>query len=202
MDEDGRAQVRTAWTFTVPPGQVWTALTEAQHVPRWFDTLDPVPRAVGDRYRLVDSATEGTVRACAPGSLLALSWEYGTDTSEVEVRLTAPTNAAGMTDTAGAGAAACRLELLHTMTADDHWREYGPGATGVGWDGALLALERYLRGEDGTDPASMTAYFATAEGHAWIESCARMWEAAHRAAGASRERAAACRDRTVAAYTA
>jgi hypothetical protein len=75
-----------------------------------------------------------------------VTWVYGeitspSDVSEVQVRLTP------------AGEGSTTLELEHTaIVPDDRWAEYGPGAVGVGWDGALLGLSLHLRGRILDDP--------------------------------------------------
>ncbi|WP_349827646.1 SRPBCC domain-containing protein [Brevibacterium litoralis] len=222
VEESGtRAVVRTTWRLAAPRARVWAALTDPQQLADWFDTVDTVPAAVGDRYRLADSATEGGIRTCEQGHHLGFSWEYGEDVSEVELHLEedtppeAPSTAgadgssaagtggegAGEQGASGAEVPGCRLSLTHVMDANEHWVRYGPGATGLGWDGALLALSMYLRGEDGCDPASMTAFFASPMGHLWIEEAASGWEAAHVAAGAEDSAARACAHRTMTAYT-
>lgn len=40
-----------------------------------------------------------------------------------------------------------QVELRHTQHSDhDFWRQYGPGATGVGWDLSLIGLGLHLAG--------------------------------------------------------
>src|SRR2546430_1141880 len=63
----------------------------------------------------------GTVEACAPPHGFAATWEYDGSMSWIELRLSP---AAGGT----------RFELDHIVPIDDHWRDFGPGAVGVGWD--------------------------------------------------------------------
>lgn len=38
------------------------------------------------------------------------------------------------------------LRLEHTVPVDDHWNQYGPGATGIGWELALMGLSRHVEG--------------------------------------------------------
>jgi len=62
------------------------------------------------------------------------------------------------------------LELVHAgIETPERWAEFGPGATGVGWDLALLGLNQYLGGD---------------------RRSALAWADAHRAAGGRAEAAA------------
>ena len=67
------------------------------------------------------------------------------------------------------------------------WAAYGPGAVGVGWDGAMLGLTLHLRGGSVGDPV---AWQELAEGRAFARRSSDAWGAAYRAAGADPETAA------------
>jgi hypothetical protein len=51
------------------------------------------------------------------------------------------------------------LVLRHTVPDDDHWAQYGPGAVGVGWDGALATLTAFIAGHDGPNDDQLMADF-------------------------------------------
>jgi hypothetical protein len=95
----------------------------------------------------------------------------------VEVRLTA------------VGSDATRLRLEHTaVVPEDRWAEYGPGAVGVGWDGAMLGLTLYLR--TGSTVENPEAWQVGDEGRAFNTRSSEAWGEANRAAGADPEVAA------------
>ncbi len=132
---DARTVVLTR-TYAADPEDVWDALTTPDRLARWFLPVEGDLRA-GGNYRLPDS-TRGDILACDPPRLLHITWLYGEDAtpkdiSEVEARLEPDGDST-------------RLTLTHAVLADDHWSEYGPGATGVGWDLALIALHHHLDG--------------------------------------------------------
>ncbi|MGI9008605.1 MAG: hypothetical protein ACR2FU_20855 [Streptosporangiaceae bacterium] len=109
----------------------------------------------------------------------------------IEVRLTA--EARGWT----------RFELEHVGPADDQrWAEFGPGATGVGWDMTLLGLARYLHG--GSAPAGQqaaAAWMSSAGGRDFMTLSSQRWRDADIAAGTDEAAARAAAGRCTAAYT-
>jgi hypothetical protein len=111
---------------------------------------------------------------------------FGDDTSVVAVDITPLED--GRTE----------LRLRHTVSDDDHWASYGPGATGVGWDLTLLGLGLFLRGRPVTDP---DAFGVSPEARAFMGGSAEEWGAAHQAAGVPAATAREAADRTRAAYT-
>jgi hypothetical protein len=99
-----------------------------------------------------------------------------------------------------------RLHLEHVARAADvpagMWQEYGPGATGVGWDSALLGLSLHVGGVEGSlSPSEAAAWTATDEGRQFFRGSADGWRAAHEAWGADPQVAARAADATFGAYT-
>jgi len=81
------------------------------------------------------------------------------------------------------------LELVHAgIETPERWAEFGPGATGVGWDLALLGLNQYLGGELVADPADWEASPEIVE---YSRRSAWAWADAHRAAGGPADEAEA-----------
>ena len=66
---------------------LWDALTSAERIPRWFLPITGDLK-LGGRYQLVGNAG-GTITACEPPRRLSLTWEFGGQTSWVNVSLTA-----------------------------------------------------------------------------------------------------------------
>ena len=123
---------------------------------------------------------------CERLSHFALTWEFGEDVSWVVVR------------TASDGDSS-RLSLTHIALLSEHLDEYGPGATGVGWELALLALALHVARPDGPKPDE-AAFVASHAGKSFIAGSSEAWAQASVAAGADPEAAAAAAARTTAFY--
>ncbi|MFC8680029.1 SRPBCC domain-containing protein [Microbacterium ureisolvens] len=185
-----------AQTYPSPIDDVWDAVTSASRIARWFQPISG-ELALGGRYQIEGNAG-GEILECAPpadGSAhYRATWEYGGGVTWLTVRLVAE------------GEDATRFELEHVARVDDvpaeFWDIYGPGATGVGWDGGLLGLALHLAGGgDGPSPAEAEAWANTSEGRAFYRGAADAWGAAHAADGADAEAAARGADNTYAFYT-
>lgn len=94
-----------------------------------------------------------------------------------------------------------RLEIEHIALEDARWLEFGPGAVGLGWDLALMALATHMSSGKSVDPAAGMAWMASEAGRAFMASSSVAWRDAHVAAGASPAQARAAAQRTTAAYT-
>ncbi|MFE9689272.1 SRPBCC family protein [Micromonospora sp. NPDC005806] len=186
----GQARVMTiSQTYAAPVEDVWDACTSAERIPRWFLPISGELK-VGGRYQLEGNAA-GTVERCDPPHSFAATWEYGDEVSWIEVRLTEVE--AGRT----------RFELEHVAHVDDQrWAEYGPGAVGVGWDGALLGLASHFAADgSGVDPAAAAAWMASDEGRRFMTLSSEQWAEASIAAGTPSDEARAAQDRVTAFYT-
>ncbi|MDE2690820.1 MAG: SRPBCC domain-containing protein [Acidobacteriota bacterium] len=188
LERDGRParSVTLARGFPVPLEDLWDAVTNGERIARWFapitGELEP-----GGRYQLEGNAG-GLITACEPPSGYAVTWEFAGDTSWVEVRCG---------EDAEGGA---RLELTHTMLHSPHWDQYGPGATGVGWELGLLGLPLHL--EQPNEPRPDEAAFATSpEGKALIAGSSDAWGEAAITAGVDADAAHSRANRTTAFYT-
>ncbi|GAA1856605.1 SRPBCC family protein [Myceligenerans crystallogenes] len=159
-------------TYRAAIDDVWDALTSAERLPRWFLPVSG-DLTLGGRYAFEGNAG-GVVRECEPPRRFVVTWEMGPagprDSSLVEVRLA---------DDDGA----TRLTLEHrAQVPPEMWDQFGPGAVGVGWDGALLGLATHLAGltKSATDD-EIAAHPAIME---FNRASAAAWGAAHEAAGA------------------
>ena len=164
---------------------LWDAVTNRERIPRWFlpvhGDLEP-----GGRYRLEGNAS-GVVTACERPSHFAITWEFGGDTSWVEVRL------------ADDGSGRPRITLAHTSLLSPHWDEYGPGATGIGWEMGLLGLALHLAQPD-APKLDEAAFAASQGGRAFITGSSEAWGRASAEAGTDPDAAAAAARRTAAFY--
>jgi uncharacterized protein YndB with AHSA1/START domain len=116
---------------------VWSALTDPEHVRRWFLPLTGDLRA-GGTYQLEGNAS-GDILVCEPPAHLAIT--FGGTSSLVDLRLTADG----------------KLTLLvfdHTVTMEMAGSTAGALYVGPGWDGAVLALNEYLAGRLTEDPVT------------------------------------------------
>ena len=161
-------------TYDAPIEDVWDAVTNPERITRWFLPVTGDLR-LGGTYQLKGNAG-GEIMRCEPPRLLAVTWVYGenpseSDVTEVEVRLSA------------AGSERTLFELAHTAVVDvERWTEYGPGAVGVGWDGALLGLGLHLAGGQIDDPS---AWQVSPEARRFYTLSSEAWGEALRATGVS-----------------
>lgn len=166
---------------------LWEACTSAERLPRWFGPVSGDLR-LGGGYQVEDNAG-GTIETCEPPRSFSATWEYGGGVSWIAVRV----------DPEGDGA---RLTLEHTAHADAEaafWEQFGPGATGVGWDLALVGLAQHLHA--GADmPQEADGWEKTDEGHRFITASSAHWAEASVASGTPRAKAEAARDRTTAFF--
>jgi uncharacterized protein YndB with AHSA1/START domain len=165
---------------------VWDAVTEPDRIRRWFLPVTGDLRA-GGRYQLEGNAGGRILECRAPddaGAHYRLTWAYGdTPDSWVTLRLSR------------LGSGGTRLELVHEARVadipEDLWNEFGPGATGIGWDSILLGLSLYVGGAtDGVAPEEAAAWMAGAEGRRFARGSADAWAEAHVADGAAPGQAA------------
>ena len=175
-------------TYDGDVAEIWDAVTNPERIPRWFMPVSGDLK-VGGRYRLEGNA-EGEVLRCDPPRSFEVTWEYGGDVSWLEVELTPLDD--GRT----------RLELRHLAKPNEHWKEFGPGAVGIGWDTGLLGLARYLWSGEPVDPAAAVAWMTSEDGRRFLTASSEAWYEADVARGTDPATARGAADRTLAAYTA
>jgi uncharacterized protein YndB with AHSA1/START domain len=128
--EDGRWQLRFRRILPHPQSRVWRAITEPEHLARWFPSTIEGERATGAVLRFTFPGGEappmdGEMLAFEPESSIELRW--GTDIVRIELREVPE---------------GTELTLLDTLD------ERGKGARdGAGWHACLDALEAALGGE-------------------------------------------------------
>ncbi|HEY4616324.1 MAG TPA: SRPBCC domain-containing protein [Citricoccus sp.] len=196
-DREGEAShVQTlTQTYPAPLEDVWEAVTSGERIARWFLPVTGDLRR-GGHYQLEGNAG-GTILECTPpdGDTAGyrVTWEFGGGVSWVSVRLQAEGDAT-------------QFELEHVARVaqmpEQMWDTYGPGATGVGWDGGLLGLGLHLGATEGSlSPAEAAAWAATDEGRAFYRASAQAWAAAHAESGADPELTARNAEATYSFYT-
>jgi uncharacterized protein YndB with AHSA1/START domain len=170
---------------------LWEAIATPERLARWFLPVEGELK-VGGRYQLQGNAG-GTIKRCQPPEALDLTWEFGGGTSWVNLRLT--------TEARGA-----RLTLEHIAHRDgigeEHLKQFGPGAVGIGWDLSLDGLARhYASGGAALDKAAVEAWTQSSEGKAFMRASGEAWADAHAASGEDPEEARAKAERTIGFYT-
>ena len=167
---------------------VWDACTNPERIPRWFLPVSGDVR-LGGRYQLEGNAG-GTIERCDPPNSFAATWEFGGETSWIEVRLSERPGGR------------IRFELDHVAhVADERWAQFGPGAVGVGWDLALVGLARHMSGGAPMDPQQGAVWVGSDEGREFISLSSEGWCQASVTAGTHVTEAQAAAERTVAFYT-
>jgi uncharacterized protein YndB with AHSA1/START domain len=170
---------------------LWNALTDPERIPRWFLPITgPLER--GGRFQLEGNAG-GSILTCDRPEALGVTWEFGNHKSWVHVRLA---QVEGGT----------RLTLEHLIpkdeAAEEHWKQYGPGATGVGWDLGFLGLALHVdSGGQAIDREKNDTWMASDAGKAFMRDSATLWGEAHVKAGEGPEVAEAMARRTAGFYT-
>lgn len=188
LEREGKpaSAVGLSRSFAATPEDLWDAVTRGDRIPRWFapvsGNLEP-----GGRYQVEGNAS-GTIVACESLSHFGLTWEFGGDTSWVEVQV--------WEEEAGR----IGLSLVHTAHLSEHWEQFGPGAVGVGWEMAFLGLALHLADPSAPKP-EMEEFATSPEGRAFITGSSEGWAEAAIAAGTEAETARAAAGRTAAFYT-
>ena len=180
--------VTIARVYPTPLEDLWDACTDAERISRWFLPVSGDLR-VGGRYAFAGNAS-GTIERCEPPGFVAATWEYGGQTSWVELTLTPEPGGAS------------RFSLEHIAHVDDEiWAQFGPGAVGVGWDGGVLGLTLHLGPGAMPSREAIDAWVASDEGRAFNRRSSEAWGEADIAAGTDPGAARAAAARTADAYT-
>jgi uncharacterized protein YndB with AHSA1/START domain len=135
---DGSEEVSVLLTrrYDAAIEDVWDAITDPDRIKRWMMPISGDLR-VGGKFQLEGNAG-GEILQCEPPRRLKLT--FGGETSIVEVRLAAD------------GDERTTLELEHTVPIEMAGGGAGALYVGPGWDGALMGLGLFLRGEAVDDP--------------------------------------------------
>ena len=183
--------VAASRVFTISQDDLWDALTNQERLARWFalveGRLEP-----GGHYKIQGNA-KGKITHCDPPHAFDLTWVIFFNTSWVQVRLI-PVDGG------------TRLALEHLMRkgfmSEKHWKKYGPGATGVGWDIGFWSLGQYIETPNAAlDSSAQEAWLSSQEGKVFLRDCAVAWGWSHAESGAPQSHAKAVAERTAEFYT-
>jgi uncharacterized protein YndB with AHSA1/START domain len=187
--DTGKAHVVTlSQSYDTDQDDLWDAVTNVERIPRWFLPISG-DLQLGGSYQLEGQAG-GTILTCDPPKNFTATWEFGGNVSWIDVTV------------AGDGPGRARLVLEHIAEiADDAiWRQFGPGAVGMGWDSMLLGLALHLATGESIDPSFGQQWMATEEGRRFLTLSGDEWYAAHVAFGEEPAAARAMADRCIKAY--
>jgi uncharacterized protein YndB with AHSA1/START domain len=188
--EAGEARtVTVSRVYDTSPEDLWEACTDPERIARWFLPISGDLRP-GGRYEFLGNAS-GTIERCEPPHSVDATWEYGGQTSWVQLRLTP--EAGGRT----------RFALEHIAhVGDELWAQFGPGAVGIGWDQALVGLTLHLAsGGEQVDREAVAAWQASDEGRRFVRLAGERWAEASIAAGTDPAEAQAAAARSTDFYT-
>ena len=192
LEWEGRPARAVVAARSYPTGidDLWDAITDPERIRRWFMPVSGDLR-LGGRYQLEGNAG-GTIDRCEAPRELAVTWEFGGNTSWVNVRLEAE------------GEDSTKLTLEHIAPEDEaglkFWDQFGPGAVGVGWDLGLLGLFKHV--ESPGEPLPKEEDLLTSpEGRVLAATLSDGWCAANVAFGTDEKAAGESAERTRAFYT-
>lgn len=150
--------VRVRRSYPAQIEDVWDAITDPDRLKRWFYPISG-ELEVGGSFQLEGNAG-GDILRCEPPRRLKVT--FGGEASLVEVRLSGGADADAETV----------LELEHTVPVAMAGSGAGALFVGPGWDGALMGLAIFLRGEAVGDPleaanSPQVQRFNVQSAHAW-----------------------------------
>lgn len=151
-------------TYTNRAEEVWAAVTDPEHLADWFIRPEGDLRT-GGHYRLPAMGVEGTLEYIDHVRALQMSWESNAEQSLLAVAVTQ-------------GEAGTTVTLRHTLADNEHWKTYGPAATGIGWDGALAALDLHLSGNEGRTRSLLEDFDGSAAAQDLMRASAQAWKEA------------------------
>lgn len=140
--------------FPVPADVLFAYLTQEKHLEQWFGKVTRDEFV----YEIEDTAS-GRIESCTDHSFL-ITWEKGGDVAFLNVEVT-PDD-----DSLLAAGYSTRTEDLREDFAD----RYGSGATAVGWDLTLWALDRYIAGVTAEPPREAYAEFVAHSARGWADA--------------------------------
>ncbi|MCW2688861.1 MAG: hypothetical protein JWR37_3751 [Mycobacterium sp.] len=188
--EAGEAHVVTvSQSYPTDAADLWDACTNVERIPRWFLPVTGELK-LGGQYQLEGNAS-GTILTCNPPEAFTATWEYDGNVSWIELRIV------------DEGPDRARLELDHLTVVDDEiWREFGPGAVGIGWDLGLVGLAIHLSTGAALKPGFEENWTATEDGKRFVTLASDEWYRANVVAGADPDMARGSADQASAFYLA
>jgi len=191
-ERDGKPThiVRAEHAFATTPNDLWNALTDRERIQRWFAEVSGDLEEGGHFF--VKGNASGEVLICRPPGLLALTWEFSGSVSWLTIKIEKTDDGA-------------RLTLEHEQPTNEqseaHWKKYGPGATGVGWEMSLLGLGAHILNPNLSVLEAGEAWAEGLQGKATLKKWAVAWGEADISSGTQPQTAKEAAERTAAFYT-
>jgi uncharacterized protein YndB with AHSA1/START domain len=174
-------------SYDTDQADLWDAVTNIERIPRWLMPISG-DLQVGGSYQLEGNAN-GTILTCDPPKNFTATWEYGGNISWIDVSISSD------------GPDRARLVLEHITDMDDQtWRDFGPGAVGMGWDSMLLGLAIHVGTGESIDPSAGQQWTGTEDGRRFLTLSGEEWYTANVALGEDPAAARAKADRCLKAY--
>ncbi|MEN0066416.1 MAG: SRPBCC domain-containing protein [Myxococcota bacterium] len=176
----------TSRPYATTAADLWDALSNPERLKRWFlpVTGDLVE---GGRYQFEGNAG-GTITACIPNERVEATWEFGGGVSWITVTIASESETTAV------------MTLVHTSPIHQpFWDQYGPGATGIGWDLALDGAAMHF-----AEPGRVmdeTEFISSEAGLRFIATSSAHWRDASIAAGTDAEQAKQAADRSTAFFS-
>ncbi|KUI43316.1 polyketide cyclase [Mycobacterium sp. GA-1199] len=184
----GEAHVVTIkQNYDTDQADLWDAVTNIERIPRWLMPISG-DLEVGGSYQLHGNAG-GTILTCDPPKSFTATWEYGGNTSWIEVHVR------------DQSADRAQLVIEHiAVVGDEISLQFGPGAVGIGWDSMVLGLALHLSTGEAVDPEFGEQWVATDEGRRFLALSNDAWYEANIASGADPIAAREAADRCLKTY--
>ena len=190
VEVDGVENRRTIMsrTFSTTVDDLWDAISNPERIPRWFLPVTGDFR-VGGRFQFEGNAG-GAILRCDEPTLVEVTWEMGQGmTSSLALHV----------EPDGRNA---RLRLEHVgVVPEELWTQFGPAATGMGWDGGFFGLYNHLETGGAVTPEIAEAWAASPDGIEFMTISSELWTLAAIDAGMDPNAAAAASAMTLAMYT-
>lgn len=184
----GEAHVVTIkQSYDTDQEDLWDAVTNIERIPRWLMPISGDLK-IGGNYQLHGNAS-GTILTCDPPKTFSATWEYGGNTSWIEVSVSSQS------------ADRAQLVIEHiAVVGDEMSLQFGPGAVGIGWDSMVLGLALHLSTGEAIDPAFGEQWVTTDEGRRFLALSNEAWYDANIASGTDPAAAREAADRCLKAY--
>lgn len=185
--ETARVLIATR-SYDTDINDLWDALTNPERIPRWFLPVSGDLRE-GGHYQLEGNAG-GEITDCESPRHLALTWGMHGQVSWVDIQLSEEKD----------GGTLLRLEHM-AHVPEDMWKQFGPGAVGVGWDQALMGLGEHLASGQTQDHHEAHAWLSSGEGKQFVNQSSEAWCQASIQNGTDEAEARTAAAQTTAFYT-
>jgi len=182
--------VRASRHYPTTPADLWGAFTDGDRVQLWFAKVAGDFKQ-GGRFSIKGNA-DGDIVVCEPPKHLGLTWEFSGNTSWVTITIQ---------QTDGGALLTVEHEQPTDPESQVHWDQYGPGATGVGWEWTMLGLEMHLSAPGTSTIEAGESWSVSAAGKATLRGWAEAWGKAHAETGIDAQIAQEAAKRTAAFYT-